>query len=664
MASKKASKAVAAPENISAIVRLMQERGVASPEPVTADYVMGLYRWKMRDPEEQGLRRYISESRQLREMSLPVKIPAEYKAITKEVHTPYYRDNGFRVAASLVKDPPILLATARDEGVDADKAASIGSKWTMAMLSDMNRVANMNITYESALKLVFDSESVIKTVHKPDAWANFPVRAMDEGPRQYAGRVDKHRKGGVKGPFASRVVDRMQMVFGDGEYGDEWCIEYGEYPRPYLDRAYGTAIDTEVVPVTTIGGTPVPENYPADTRVGGMDNRGMSGRAIKYEYFDAYQWHVVIDGKDAPGFPKPNPYCPFLPYQRAISYPVLYPLRYLVPALDALLTMQQNWAYLSAFPVVVMEPLAGVQAMLDTLPIGDTNEPNPNQTWRPGKIYFPPNDRTMRFLEPPQSGADLRNMISEFRELIDIAGIPSVMRGAGGSRQPGYSINQLLAAGQVTYKQLGDALERQEEMRAAFLWNCVDYTIKDDVYVLGDDGGSKRWIGLSGKEKAKLTEHVAPVSDLGPPQCTFRPVLPTDEQAEAMIGLQELNSPRQMLSHETILTRRYQLEDPVAELDAIAVETALNAPDFQQDMMDQARRELGLPVKRLAPPPDAGLGGAFTPNDATNSGEATVPLLTQGAGSGQGVGPNGLPLATGGRVAGSFPGQPSNQGPG
>ena len=612
-----------------------------------------MYKWKTKDPEEIGLRRFILDIRRAVDMLDVVHIPNEYKAITREVHTPFLRDTKERVAASLVKDPPIYTIEPRDESIIARQAADMGGRWDTAMVADMQKLnPGHDFIHTSALNLVGDSESVIKVVHRPDAWANFPMRDPDEPAKDFNERTRKARKGGVSNPFAARVVDRLQMVFGDGEYGDEWCIEYGMYPVPYLNSRYGH-LSTEIAPVTQLGGTPQPEEFGTS----GVFNNfpgSYGGNTLKLEYFDARQWAVVINGKMAPGFPKENPYAPFIPYFRTVSLPTLYALRFLVPALNELLTMKMNWAYLSAYPIPVIEALASADQMLQSLPVGDTGEPSPDaiSKWKPGKEHFLPPGYTMRFLEPPKTGGDIDRMIDYIREMIDISGVPSVMRGVGGARQPGYAINQLMAASQLTYRQLGQGLSRQQEMICEFLHHNVRHTIDSEVYILASGGDERRWLGL--RPTGRLTAELAPVDMLGPSKVTFRPILPTDEQSNAMIAIQLTNPAHPLISDYTALKDHLQKDDPDAELDRIVVQQELAAEPLRARMLAEAMRQAGIPLaapSTATPPMREDEAATPLPNDQTNGGEPTMPGLTQPATPNQ-------PITPGGRPAGAFPGQP------
>lgn len=477
--------------------------GMPQAKGLTAEDVLGLWAFRRNQSDEQGLRRFIREVRTMVDLQDPVRIPHEYKTITQEVRTPFMRDAWERIASSLCKDTPIITVEPRDEEIASRRAANIASRFLQQAFHLMDKERNDDLVYQSARALVRDSESVLKVVHRPDAWANFPVRGgqeeMGDGQPEsadtYLKRTRDFKKSrGVRLPFASRVVDRLETYFGGGEYGDEWVIEYGEYPLPYRGQLlYGMAYDRDskqwINPRNMLAGRPYAYGeYQAATA--GWDytlSSGSAGRCRKWEYWDKDWWAVVIDGHMAPDFPKRNPYAPWLPYFRAVSSPALYSLRYLVPGLNNLLTMKQNWAYLTAFPTPVLEAVAtGDKFSLTDLPLGDDGT-KPKFTWRPGKVSVPPEGYRFDFIKPPPGGADVDALINIFRELIDIAGISSIFRGMSpGSRTPGYAINQLMAAANLEFRMMGEALSRQLESACEFVLHCVQNVINDEVFVLSE----------------------------------------------------------------------------------------------------------------------------------------------------------------------------------
>ncbi len=652
-----------------------QAAGYMSAEPTAGD-ILAMWNYRLSQYDELGLRSYIAEVRELFDMRHPVRIPREYRAISREVRTPFMRDAALRIAAALTKDRPIPEVTPRDGTQSADLAADIAGRWLRAMWGAIDHERNEDSIYMSARALVRDSESVVKVVDRANAWANFPSR---EGDDDYLERREAVKKSGRHVlPFSARILDRLNVVFGDGEYGDEWAIEYGIYPAPLILGQYGMAsVDWDermILPQFKIGGKPVPLGYPTGQSIA-------AGQTLKLEYFDKNWWVVVINGKLAPGWPKPNPYRnPTGPYFRATADPVLYSLRYLVPTLDSLLTMRLNWAHLSDFPVGKLKPVPQLMQALD-LPTGDNAETPQGFKFKPGYFLAPPPGYDAEWMQPPPGGQATNELVSVIRDLIDVAGIPSIFRGIGGARQAGYAVNQLMAAANLSFRQLGNSLQRQFERASEHMLDMVEdiYGESDPgetVYVLGEQDDTKMWLGI--KASGNVTETVAPRDMLGQVDFRFKPVIPTDEQAMEMIGLQAMNSPRPVLSHETVLRDFFQIDDPQGEMDKIAVEKAIETDPALGALMQQAAlRRAGITPP--TPPPPSGLvgpdgqpiasgppgGGPMQPNGVTAGGmpsipAGTMPLRPTGGPNPPilpGGGPGELP-PPGGRPAGAYPGRP------
>lgn len=654
----------------------------------SAGDILGLYSSRLNEGDELKLRSRARYSRQLTEMEHAVNIPAEYRAIAKEIRTPFVRDTWQRVAAALTRDTPVAHVEGRDITEQARDAANIAERFFVATMAAMGKERGENLLWEDAKALVRDQESVIKLVHKPDAWAAFPRRSAGESPESYGKRTDTFKKGAPL-VFAARVVDRLSMLFGDGEFGDDWCLEYGEYPQPYLKSRYrmsvedgngsGHYVSTDnngssvassrrllVDPASVLGGRPAAE---------GELVTGGPGMSVKVEYWDADCWCVVIDGTMAPGFPKKNPYAPRMPYFRAKSDPVLYALSFLVPGFDSLLTMWLNWAYIGAYPTPqLVAPSNAAPSLGD---VGEEMEPaggeNKKAIWKPGMQVEPPPGYEVRFLQPPPIGQDVQQMAQIYRQLIETAGVASVLRGAAGSDYSGYLANQLLAAATLTYKHIGAAIESQLEQMGEFMWHIITTRIRQEVYVLATerDGRSdvKRWLGL--KPSGRVTGLCAPIDMLARMEVKLRPVLPTDEQARSMIAVQLTNAAKPLLSRSTAIERHLQIEDPEGELDKIAVEDALdNDPMLKTLQTTEALRKAGyLPQQQsqiLGPngqPLPAGPGAQQTPYfPGQLGGQPGIPGLTQPMVPGAPQAPAGGG-GVGGRPAGAFPGNPGNQGP-
>lgn len=660
----------------------------------TAGEILGLYSVRLNEGEEGTLRTRARTTRDLCEMRHAVTIPSEYRAIAKEIRTPFVRDTWQRVAAALTRDTPVAHVEGRDGTVTASEAANIAERFFLALLFNMSRERGENLLWEDAKALVRDQESVIKCVHKPDAWASFPRRTKGEDPDEYQKRTEGYKKSSEM-IFAARVVDRLSMLFGDGEYGDDWALEYGEYSTDWLKSRYKMVpedgegsgyyvqTDTEGQKIArrrkrlidpkqplidrTLGGRPFPEGELAT---------GGNALSTKIEYWDADWWCVVVDGSMAPDYPKRNPYAPRLPYFRAKSDPVLYALSFLVPGFDSLLTMWLNWAYLGAYPIPQL--VAPTNAAPNIGDVGGEMEPAGGDSvkpmvWQPGKLYEAPPGYEMRFTQPPPIGQDVQQMAQIYRQLIETAGVASVLRGSAGSDYSGYLANQLLAAATLTYKHLATAIENQLADMGEFIWHVITTRIKQEVYVLAseteDKKETKKWLGL--KPSGKVTGLCAPVDMLARMEVKLRPVLPTDEQARAMIAMQLTNAQKPLLSRRRAIEKHLQEEDPDGILNEIAVEDALDQDPMLKALQTQeALRKAGyLPQAGSGllnaqgqPIPPTGAPSPFVAGQAAG-GMPAIPGLTQPLIPGA-PGSNGVPAGTGGRAAGSFPGQPGNQGPG
>lgn len=641
-------------------------------DPPTADYVTALWRTKQNDGDEQRLRLMARNFRILTRLEHAIDIPTEYKATTKEVRTPFIRDAWERITASLTHNDWLPHFEPNGDSDKAKRASGIGERWVKGATQRMNRDVGEDTEYEACRAMVRDIESVIKIVHRPEAWATFPRRGKDD-PTEYQKKAEAYKKGAPL-PFAWRCVDRLQLLFEDGEFGDSWAVEYGEYPRPLMARQYGMRMSPEsghlvpgaagpqgmdraespVTPDEVLGGKPTPEG----------ELHSSTGMCIKMEYFDTDGWwHVVIDGSAAPGFPKPSPYEGRLPYARAkpSAEPesVLFSLMYLVPGLDAILTGMTNWMWLGMFPNPLLQDVPNSQAIPGSMmpPTGNDNQGS-TFTWRPGKMLEVPRGKAFAFMQAPPVGQDAVRMVETLRSLIDIAGIPGVFRGLNGSGDSGYLANQMMGAVEMMYKRLARARERQLEDAVEFITYLVPAVVRQTVYVMGQ-GEQNTWLGL--RDKGETTDTMASVDQLGSFRAEVRPDQAVMQQARMMIAKQALEGPPQ----SRLMSQRRALEfigeeDPENVQDEIWLdETMATDPTINKIVVDNALRE----SKIQAIPPKNPAAELVGPDGMTPLIPGGIPGQVSGGlpDPGQALAmpqPGGMAGAAPGRPAGMFPGQP------
>ena len=631
---------------------------------LTAGDVLGLYEVRSQDGDEGRIRNIATTIRALCRLEHEVKIPNQYKATTREVRTPFMRDAWHRITSSLItKTPVIHIIPLEEKRKEYRESASIAERFDTSMIERFNKELGEDLIYSLNAQLVRDGESVLKVVHRPSAWANFPMDADIENQDLF-----KKRSGF---PIAWRPIDRFSMVYENGEYGDEWVIEYGEYAKPYLKSRYDMYEEAGrlINPSEVLEGRPMPKGLQASA----------TGRSVKVEFFNSREWHVIIDGSAAPGFPKPNPYAPYLPYFRASAHEkesLLYSLLYLVPRLDELLTMKLNWSYLGAYPNPIMESVPNSQAMMGLDAVGEGADAGKETfRWTPGKMMDIPLGKTFKFASPPPIGKDVNDLTILIKSLIDIAGIPSIMRGMSSSGDSGYLANQQMAAASMAYRIVAISAQRQLEKALEFTHWLVSNVIKQSVYAIGwtdinpktskpTKKAKQTWLSLSPNGSKANVDNAADLTKLGSVEVKYRPTLPTDDQARAMIALQLTNSSRPLYDVRHALETLLQEEDPDAIIEAMFIERALEQEPLNSMITEEALKEAGILPE---PPP------AATPA-ANLVGPDGQPLLPPGPGGLTNVTPAGqmasgtpsvgglnrpiIPNRPGGRAAGSHPGRP------
>ncbi len=631
----------------------------------TSGDVLALYEMRKNDMDEGRIRALATQLRAMCRLEHKVNIPKQYQAITREARTPYIRDAWHRITSSLIAKYPIVHAQPLNEKrEDYREAASIAERADLAMIERFNKELGRDLIFNLTSQEVRDGESVLKVVHRQNAWANFPLGVSKDDQDGY--------KKSAPFPIAWRDIDRLSVVFENGEYGDEWVIEYGEYAKPYLRNRYSMVEDGRVLvdPARSLEGRPMPEGLLSTS----------TGRSVKVEFFTDKEWHVIIDGSEAPGFPKQNPYSPHLPYFRAAAYEsesLLYSLLYLVPRLDELLTMKLNWAALGAYPNPVLEAVPNQAIMGLDSPLGTSEEGDSAPfEWVPGKLIETPLGKKFGFVSPPPVGRDINELTMIFQGLIEVAGIPSIMRGSSLSGATGYLANQQLAAASMAYRIASISAQRQLEKGLEFSHWLVSNIVKQTVYVMGWDAINTRtgqptkkaqqtYLGLSPDEESTS---IANLTKVGSVEVRYRPILPTDDQARAMIALQLTNSSKPLYGRRQALETWMQEEDPDSILEELRVEDAMDREPLASIILENALRRANLlPKAPPVPNPASALvgpgGGPLLPPGPSQLNPA-VPAEQSVLGTPAQPG-NTMPIQpTGGRPGGMYPGMPGNQGPG
>jgi len=270
----------------------------------------------------------------------------------------------------------------------------------------------------------------------------------------------------------------------------------------------------------------------------------------------------------------------------------------LIDLLDQIITMELHVAFWSAWPPLVEEDKAQGAPGAAGLS-GDTvldperaQRPDQNRTTdgkvvEPGKFYSVPSGRTWRYLVlPAESTAHLERLYTKATALIDLIGIPSVMRGQGGGGQAGYAVAQLMIAARSLYGPVVENFCAQVATQIQYLWWQVWKRFPEGVpvYYQGDAarGRKKGWRTLTPRDIAPDGKGAGQGTPFLACAVEADPLLPVDEAQLEMRGIQA----QQAGAVDMLTMRERYFKDPAPErTEARVLADKINTHPLVQESM-------------------------------------------------------------------------------
>jgi len=270
----------------------------------------------------------------------------------------------------------------------------------------------------------------------------------------------------------------------------------------------------------------------------------------------------------------------------------------LIDLLDQIITMELHVAFWSAWPPLVEEDktqgapgaagLSGDTVMdPERAQRPDQNRTTDGKIIEPGKFYSVPAGRTWRYLTlPAESTVHLERLYTKATALIDLIGIPSVLRGQGGGGQAGYAIAQLMIAARSLYGPVIENFCAQVATQTQYLWWQIWKRFPEGVpvYYQGDAarGRKKGWrtlrpqdIAPDGKGAGQGTPFLACAVEADP-------LLPVDEAQLEMRGVQA----QQAGAVDMLTMRERYFHDPAPErTEARVLADKINTHPLVQESM-------------------------------------------------------------------------------
>jgi len=255
----------------------------------------------------------------------------------------------------------------------------------------------------------------------------------------------------------------------------------------------------------------------------------------------------------------------------------LYPLRFILPALDRLLSQKATAVRIWCWPTVLYRIAQPFGAAGDIE--ADGNAPVREIDLQPGASATIYQDEEVTFLLWSGQGPEADKLLAIFMNFIERAGLSASSYGAD-TGSSGYAVNQLIAAARMRFKPIVAHAQRAIEKQLCVLLDIIENYIKQDLHIY-QYGKKSGWLSLGPSD----------IMGYRNVQLQMNPILPTDSYARSSMVINEVNA--KLRSRESGM-EMIGIEQPDQETRRILVEDAKESPEFKSLLTQEALKRAGL----------------------------------------------------------------------
>lgn len=517
----------------------------------------------------------IEEMRRLRFMEVRPEVPEEIEP--EEVITPFSFQLVQRMVGTLTADPVGVTVPAAGEGDEDVERASKIEKFLSAALDQLAKQADDDVLERFVECLIADGHGCMRVLWAPQLWRGYPRRRRDQPESEYNKQAELWKRGRPL-PISWAWVDPLNVYPIWSEFGLEAVLE--------VDQRDLLSLRPESYNLVSKGGKVIPELWDfarVKGEEGSLTFRQLWTRDKLIYAVEDRIVHVEAHGYGAPPYVYAMGDAVSTRDPGKMGLSMLFPLRYLQPYFDRLLSQKGTAIRFFCWPTLVYEQAEPQTALGDDASLAE--EANQLQI-RPGKILPILQGERLYFLTWQGSGPDIDRQIAMVKGLMDQAGLPGVMYGDPGGTDTGYAINQLIAAARMKFKPTVAHAQRALEQVLGIILDIIEYKAKQTLYVYapGPRGKKGGWIGLGPEDIA------------GWRQVTVRlnPVMPTDKYATSSRVINEVKAG---LRSELSGMEELGIEHPDEEMRRILIERWKKSPQVQQFLTEQALKRAGMRLR-------------------------------------------------------------------
>lgn len=521
--------------------------------------------------------------RQLRDLEVVPDVPAGMESeLVVSSTAPQIIE---RTVGMLTTDPMRLEVPPAGPSDAQMRQSSKMERWTKTALDELERQSDEDNRERFTESLVVDGAGVMRMLYAPGMWNGMPKRKDFDGTDTEYNKAIDEWKVGQRLPIVWTWVDPLCVFPIWSEAGLECVLEKDERNLITLDpKKFNKYKETK------------PELWELNRY------KGTQGKVEFIQYWTRDTITYAVGGEivhHAKHQYKRPPYC--YTFGQTVSTKdsqkrgrsILYPLRYLIPYQDRLLSQRATAIRIWCWPTPVFKQSPLNMAAVDA----QTGKPTPLRKIevQPGKTVSLYADEDISFLVWQGEGPDADKMINIVSTMIERAGLSDSMFGMASGDTSGYTINQLIAAARVKYKPIIKHAERAIEDQIRTLWDIIEYQIKSPVSLHVGTSRRGEWLSL-GPDDLKGYRQV---------KVTLNPIIPTDSYAisskainEMQAGLRSRTSAMQEIGVEQpdemmnqMLVEQYKQRPEVVEF--ITAE-ALKRAQFQLDQMKEQQQSAAV----------------------------------------------------------------------
>lgn len=515
----------------------------------------------------------IEEMREIRFMENSVSLP---KSIDPEVvRSPIGHQIIERMTGTLTADPPSVTIPPASEKKKHLEQSSLMEKFTLPALDQLERQTDEDVSDRFVESLIADGHGCMRMLYAPQLWHGMPRQDDGEGDEDYNERVEEWKRGQRKLPIHWTWCDPLTIYPMWSEFGLYGILEVDERSPLTLDQSRWTVTDRpeldELMRTKGQGVTPgkvkFQQWWTPDTITYGVNGQVVHHQTHKY----GVPPYAYAFGLGASSYEP-----------KRMGYSVLYPVRYLLPYLDRLLSQKGTAIRIWCWPTPIFRQTSLAQQLGQGGDEATDQEGEvPLRRFRlvPGQPVTLYQDEEVTFLTWQGNGPDADEMVRLVQSMIEKAGLADTLYGQS-SGDSGYAINQLIAAARMRWKPIVAHADRAMELMIARMYDIIEFQIGQVVHVYAH-GEKRGWVSL-GPDDLQGYRQI---------KVKLNPILPTDEYA---ISSRMLNEVRGGLRAPDTAMEKIGIAQPDEEMRKIRVARWMMRPEVEEFLTQEALRRAGI----------------------------------------------------------------------